>query len=81
MNVRQTIVSTFQDVAKEHHKTLGPLEDDAPLLELGLDSLCLAVIVARLERELGRDPFSADEEVDMPVTFGDLVALYETALA
>jgi acyl carrier protein len=31
------------------------------LLETGLDSLCFAIIVARLEDELGVDPFSVDD--------------------
>jgi acyl carrier protein len=47
---------------------LLPLSDDWVLLESDLDSLCFAIIVARLEDELGFDPFSADEEVEFPVT-------------
>jgi acyl carrier protein len=50
-----------------------------PLLDLGLDSLSMAVIVTRLEGSLGVDPFSASDEVEIPETFGDFVALYEHA--
>ena len=80
-NARQTITSVFQQVANDHQKTLAPLRDNLPLLDSGLDSLCLAVIVARLDDELGVDPFSAADDVDMPMTFGAFVALYENAFA
>lgn len=79
MNIRDLIVSTCIDVAKEHSKDLAPLTDDLPLLDSGLDSLCLAVIVARLEDHLGFDPFDTDEEIDLPVTFGDFIRVYEHA--
>ena len=32
-------------------------QDDLVLLDSGLDSLCFAILVARLEDELGVDPF------------------------
>ena len=46
------------------------------LLDLGLDSLCLAVIVVRLEIRLGKDPFSEGADVALPATFGEFVGLY-----
>lgn len=79
MTIRATIVSLFEEVARDQAKELAPLSDSLPLLDSGLDSLCLAVIVARLDDDLGLDPFSADEEVTMPATFGQFVALYEHA--
>lgn len=79
MSTRLTIASQMQEVASAHGKTLAPLSDDLPLLETGLDSLCFAILVARLEDELGVDPFTAAEDVAFPVSFGDFVRLYETA--
>ena len=79
MNIRDAIFSLCACVAKEQEKSLSPLSDDLPLLESGLDSLCMAVIVARLEDRLGFDPFAADVEFDFPVTVGDFVGLYENA--
>ena len=79
MNIRDLIVATCTDVAKEHSKELASLTDDLPLLDSGLDSLCLAVIVARLEDHLGVDPFDTDDEIDLPVTFGDFIRVYENA--
>jgi acyl carrier protein len=79
MSIRLEIASLFADVAKEHNKKLTPLSDDLGLLETGLDSLCFAIIVARLEDETGVDPFSTDDEIAFPVTVGDFIRLYENA--
>jgi hypothetical protein len=49
-------------------------------MESGLDSLCIAVIVAGLDDQLGLDPFSGAENVEFPVTVGDFIKLYENAV-
>jgi acyl carrier protein len=77
--VKSTITSQFQQVAKEQDRTLAPLSDDMRLVQSGLDSLSFAIIVARLEDELGVDPFSATDAIEFPVTFGDFVRLYEAS--
>jgi acyl carrier protein len=77
MSTRSTITAEVEQVAKEQSKRLAPLTDDTVLLESGLDSLCFAILVARLEQRLGFDPFSAAEDVYFPVTFGDFVRFYE----
>lgn len=77
ISVRSTITSLFAQVADEQHRKLAPLTDDLKLLQSGLDSLSFAIIVARLEDQLGFDPFNAAEAVEFPVTFGDFVRLYE----
>ena len=77
--VRSEIVAQFTQVAREYDKRLTPLTDNLELLESGLDSLCFAVVVARLEDLLEVDPFSASEDVLFPVTFGEFVRLYENA--
>jgi acyl carrier protein len=76
-SVREAIISQFQQVAAEQKRTLAPLDDDLSLADSGLDSLCFAILVTRLEDELGTDPFTASEEVYFPVTLGDFVRLYE----
>ena len=79
--LREKIISQIQHIAKERDKgTLPRLTDDVFILESGLDSLELAILVARLEDELGLDPFSSADEVDFPTTFGDFVGLYEKGL-
>jgi len=79
MSVRSEVINQFIQVAEEQNKPLAPLVDDMPLLESGLDSLCFAVIVARLEDVLGIDPFSAADDAPFPVTLGDFVKSYEDA--
>jgi acyl carrier protein len=79
MSVRSEIVAQFTQVAEEHEKRLAPLTDDLELLESGLDSLCFAVIVVRLDATLGIDPFSSSDEAGFPSTFGEFIHTYENA--
>ena len=77
MNVRKEIVTQFKQVAQEQNKRLAPLTDELELLNSGLDSLCFAILVSRLEDSLALDPFTVSEDAQFPVTFGDFVNLYE----
>jgi hypothetical protein len=79
VSVRSTIVSQFEQVAREQHQKLAPLSDELVLMNSGLDSLCFAIVVARLEDALGYDPFSATEDARFPVTLGDFIKFYEDA--
>ena len=81
MNVRSEVVTQFRQVAQEQGKRLAPLTDGLELLNSGLDSLCFAILVSRLEDALGVDPFTASEDALFPVTFGDFVSFYEHAAA
>lgn len=76
-NFRDEITTQFRLVAAEQDKRLAPLTDDLPLLDSGLDSLCFAILVSRLEDALGVDPFSASEDASFPVTLGQFVSFYE----
>jgi acyl carrier protein len=79
MEIRQKIEAAFRHIAKEQGKRLAPIAGDLPLLQSGLDSLGFALLVANLEDELGFDPFTESEDVELPVTFDDFVRLYEHA--
>jgi acyl carrier protein len=79
MTTKLTIESEIRKVASEQNVRLAPLSDDLNLLDSGLDSLCFAILVARLEDSLGVDPFTASDDVTFPVTLGDLVQAYENA--
>lgn len=63
------------EIAAQQRKTLSPLSDNLKLVDSGLDSLCLALLVASLDENLGLDPFVGD--VAFPVTVGDFIVLYE----
>ncbi len=80
MTLRLTILEEIRSVAAEQDKTLAPLTDDLPLLDSGLDSLCFAILVARLEDVTKLDPFATAASSRYPRTVGDLVAFYDEAL-
>ena len=77
MSVRDTILEQVQLVARQQKRTLAPLHDDLRLAESGLDSLCLAILVSNLDDELGLDPFNDARGLEMPVTLGEFIHLYE----
>jgi acyl carrier protein len=79
MSIRSTVISQIQEIAGEGNKTLPPLTDDLVLLESGLDSLAIAILVARLEEALGIDPFTESDDIFYPVTLGDFIRFYESA--
>ena len=67
VSARSTILSQFEQVAREQNRKLAPLTDDLVLMDSGLDSLCFAIVVARLE------------DARFPVTLGDFIKFYEDA--
>ena len=79
MSFRTAIIENIERVAKEQNRSLAPLSDDLPLQESGLDSLCWAIVVARLESSLGFDPFTMADDVYFPVTLGDFIQAYDNA--
>jgi len=79
MSVKAIVISQIQQIAEDNQKSLPPLTDDLVLLDSGLDSLGIAILVARLEETLGCDPFTESDEVTYPVTLGDFIRFYEHA--
>jgi len=77
MSVRLKIIEAIQQIAKEQQVTLPELTDDLSLQEMGFDSLAFAILVARLEDELGSDPFTTSEDGAFPSTVGEFVRAYE----
>jgi len=81
MSIRSRIFSAMRQIAEEQKVTLPPLHDDLPLPDTGFDSLAFAILVARLEDDLGIDPFTIAEEVAFPSTVGEFVRAYENVPA
>ncbi len=79
MDMRAIIIAAIEAVATEQNKRLRPLVDELVLLESGLDSLCFAILVTRLEDEVGFDPFTLSDDVYFPVTLGDFIRFYDDA--
>ena len=76
-STRSIVIDELRQIAELHNKSVPPVTDDLVLLDSGLDSLALAVLVARLEERLGFDPFSDAGDVAFPVTLGDFIRFYE----
>ena len=81
MSVRLKIISAIEQIATEQHVVLPPLEDSLSLHETGFDSLAFAILVARLEDDLGVDPFTILADASFPLTIGDFIKAYENVPA
>jgi len=79
MSIRSVVISEIQQIGMETNKELPPLSDDLALLDSGLDSLAIAIVVTRLEDTLGFDPFTDSDDISYPVTLGDFIRFYENA--
>jgi acyl carrier protein len=78
MTFRAKITELFIESLESTGSRLeGELTDDLVLLESGLDSLGFAILVARLEEDLGFDPFVEMANAVYPKTFGDFVGIYD----
>ena len=80
VSIRADVLDQIRQVATEQGMRLAPLADELPLLDLGLDSLCFAILVSRLETVLGVDPFSENEGAPFPVNLGEFIRFYENAV-
>lgn len=78
--IRDLVYAQIKSVADQQSKTLPVLNDGMSMLESGLDSLCVAILIAGLDDELNVSPFEADN-AGIPVTYGDLIGIYERATA
>jgi acyl carrier protein len=81
MSVRLRIMTAIRQIATEQQVTLPPLNDELSLHETGFDSLGFAILVARLEDDLGVDPFTISDDAMFPLTIGDFVKAYENVPA
>ena len=74
---RPKVIEAIKQIAEEQKVSLPRLDDDLLLNETGFDSLAFAILIARLEDDLGIDPFTISEVATYPSTVGDFVRAYE----
>lgn len=75
--VEQKVRELFLAALRDADADIPPeFERDLVLLDSGLDSLGFAVLVARLEEQLGYDPFSLLDEPVYPRTYGEFLDIY-----
>lgn len=77
MTLKEKILSTLAEVAEIRGVEIHNITDDTVLLESGLDSLGFAILVARLEEELGYDPFVLMDQPVYPKCFGEFLKIYK----
>lgn len=77
MNIREQIISTFSELLIEEIGQSIELQDGLELLDSGLDSLGLAILIVRLESQIGFDPFTISEIAVYPRTLGEFIKFYE----
>jgi acyl carrier protein len=77
-SVERSVRATLLEILAEDGMPEPALEPETVLLDTGLDSLGLAVLVTRLETELGYDPFSLMTDAVYPRTLAEFVSVYET---
>jgi Phosphopantetheine attachment site len=76
--MRTKIIEIMREIAVESGAgALADINDDTILLESGLDSMGFAILVARLEEDLGYDPFTMMDVPVYPRTLGEFVAIYQ----
>ncbi len=79
--IATTIRREIEELLSDGGKRSAHLTDQTMLADTGLNSMLLAILVTRLEDALGLDPFSAFDEIEVPITLGDFIQLYENAAA
>jgi acyl carrier protein len=76
--IRDAALSAFDDALQLRGlQARKSLTEDTALLESGLDSLGFAVLVVKLEENLGYDPFVLMSQPVYPRTFGEFLDIYE----
>ena len=76
-DLRDKITTAIQETADIRGTEVVVLVDETVLLESGLDSLGFAILVARLEEELGYDPFILMDVPVYPRTLSEFVEIYQ----
>ena len=75
--IREKVIKAIIQLLHEDQVQFDEITDESVLLDTGLDSLGFAVLVARLEDELGFDPFTSLKFATYPKTIAEFVKIYE----
>jgi len=70
------LCAAIEAIITERGHTPPEYTPDTPILEAGLDSLDVAMLVVRMEEQVGFDPFSSRKITEFPQTLGALASLY-----
>ena len=74
--IRRVVLEEIDLVFNEEGVIFNEGMLNLPVMDIGVDSLTYAVLVARLEAKIGRDPFTENPERDYPKLLLDFVEAY-----
>ena len=74
--IRQIVIHEIADLLKKEGVVCTGDSLNLGVMEIGVDSLTYAVLVARIESKTGRDPFTEDPSRAYPKLLSDFVNAY-----
>lgn len=78
--IKKTTINTILEAAPDSTFNEDDLPDTARFYEIGIDSISMLSILLKLEKRLSVDLVSLGEDIEAPVTVGDLFQLVEKLL-
>ena len=76
-NIREIVISEIVEVFNQEGLIFSNEMLTLGVMEIGLDSLAYAVLVARLQVKLGRDPFTENPNLGYPSSLEQFIAAYQ----
>lgn len=76
-DIRGQVIKEITEVFSSEGVEFDSTMLSKPVMGIGVDSLAYAILVARLEQKLGRDPFTSNPELGYPELLEDFVKAYE----
>ena len=77
MNLQITLSDVINSVLVEDGLRKVELASETRLGDIGLDSLGFAIVIARLEKLVGYDPFTEGKVNKYPSTFSEFLKIYQ----
>jgi acyl carrier protein len=78
--IEATVHKAIADVLERAGREPGAMDNDRPLLDVGLTSLDLAAVIAVLQARLKVDPFFVKKSITDMRTVGDLCGAYRDTI-
>jgi acyl carrier protein len=76
--MKEIIINIIKEVANNYGwEITNDIKEETKLIDCGLDSLGIAILVSKLEEVLKKDPFSKNENFEYPENIGEFIKLYE----
>lgn len=77
IDIRNQVIKEIAEVFSAEGVEFDESMLSRPVMEIGVDSLAYAILVARLEQKFGQDPFTTNPELGYPELLEDFVKAYE----